>query len=253
MKKSIKRLLIIIWGFVLLFAIYTAADYGIKSYKNKSMYEKMKHSVESVSTETISSAAPETEETTEAQKVILEKYAGLKADNEDFQGWIKIPNTQADYPVYKSSDNEFYLDRDAYKQKNSAGSIFMDYRNTSTIEDKNTILYGHSMKDGSMFAGIMKYKNLEFLKENPIIEFDSLYEERKWEIFSVYITDTEFYYIETDFADVNVYENFLNSVKEKSMFETGVQVTTGDTILTLSTCSYEFDNARFVVHAKLIS
>ena len=128
----------------------------------------------------------------------------------------------------------------------------MDYRNKRDGSDKNIIIYGHHMKDGSMFKTLMNYKEEGFYGQHPFIEYDSIKESTKWEIFSMYITDTKFDYIRTDFDSDEEYESFLKEIQSRSLYDTGVQVRKEDKILTLSTCTYEFDDARFTVHAKLI-
>jgi sortase B len=185
-------------------------------------------------------------------KAILEKFEKLYSENNDLVGWIRIENTAVDYPVLQFIDNAYYLDRDFYGQKSKAGSIFMDYRNEAGAASFNTILYGHHMADGSMFKDLMKYKRADFLENHKIIRFDVLNQEYEWEIFSVYVTDVEFYYIDTNFPTVDKKLTFIQAIQEKSLHQSGIQVGPEDHILTLSTCSYEFDNARFVVHARRI-
>ena len=101
-----------------------------------------------------------------------------------------------------------------------------------------------------MFGSLVQFKEEDFLKSNRIIAFNSIYEDMKWEIFSAYITDVAFNYIKTNFQSEEDYGEFLESLRQKSMFQLDTAVSTEDQILTLSTCSYEFDNARFVIHAK---
>jgi sortase B len=103
-----------------------------------------------------------------------------------------------------------------------------------------------------MFKDLIKYKNKDFFYTNNIIQFDTLYEEIKWEVFSVYITGTDFNYIKTHFNTPAEYENFLIAIKNKSLFPTDVELTADDQILTLSTCTYEYNDARFVVHARRV-
>ena len=184
---------------------------------------------------------------------INKKFIELLKTNKEIVGWINVPNTKVDYPIVKTSNNNFYLNHNILKKEDSSGAIFMDFRNDIEIMDKNTILYGHNMKNGTMFKGLMKYKDEDFLKENKIISFSTLYEDIKWEIFSAYVTDTNFYYIQVNFKNSYEYESFLNNIKGKSMFDTSIDLNSSDNILTLSTCSYEFDDARFVIHAKRVN
>lgn len=182
----------------------------------------------------------------------LMKYDQLLEINEDIVGWIKVPNTKIDYPVMQSSDNLYYLDKAINLEKNRAGSIFMDFRNGGDGEDKHTILYGHHMRDGTMFKGLIKYENEDFFNNQSIIQFDTLFEEQKWEVFSAYVTGVGFDYLKTNFNTPDEYKTFLTTIQEKSLFPSDVVLTENDQILTLSTCTYDYSEARLVVHAKKI-
>jgi sortase B len=181
---------------------------------------------------------------------VMERYKDIREINSDLVGWLKLSNTVIDIPVVKTTDNAFYLKHNFRKEQNIAGAIFMDYRNEGKGNDKNTIIYGHNMKNGTMFNNLMKFKQQSFFYHNNIITFNTLHEDMEWEIFSAYVTSTDFYYIKTKFKDAEDYSNFLSLIKEKSIFPTDVKVTAEDNILTLSTCSFEFKDARFVIHAK---
>lgn len=178
----------------------------------------------------------------------------LLEENEELVGWLTIDGTQIDYPILKADNNEEYLRHDFYKNWNILGSIFMDFRNDVTSFDKNTIVYGHRTKDGSMFEGLTKFQDKEFFDTHQTFTFDTLYESYEAEVFAVYNTTTDFNYIQTEFASEDDYGQLLSRMREESMFDTNVEVGTEDHILTLSTCDYELDEdeGRFVVHAKLV-
>lgn len=182
------------------------------------------------------------------------KFGDLLALNKDIIGWINISNTKIDYPVVQTENNDYYLDNNVLGERSSEGAIFMDFRNSigDSLDDysSNTIIYGHNMKNGTMFKDLIKFKDQEFFIGNNVIILDTIYEETEWEIFSVYVTDTDFYYIQTDFENSEEFAGFLAIIKGKSLYKNDVQVNSNDKILTLSTCSYEFNDARFVVHAK---
>ncbi|SHF12075.1 class B sortase [Alkalibacter saccharofermentans] len=179
------------------------------------------------------------------------KFISLLEINKDVIGWISIENTRVDYPVVLGFDNEHYLDHDFYGKKSRAGTIFMDFRNRS--EKKHLILYGHNMRDGSMFKDLIKYKKESFFYDNPIIQFDFLSRNERWEIFSAYVTDTNFYYIETSFKNNAEFTSFIDEIKGKSKYKTDIYPEANDQILTLSTCTYDFSDARFVIHARKIN
>ena len=195
---------------------------------------------------------PETEppETEPPGPVILPQFADLLAINPDVVAWINIPGTSIDYPVVQNDDNKYYLDHDIYGESSKAGTLFMDYRMTLNGDDRHQIIYGHHLRDGSMFTDLMKYKDQSFFSENRYIYLDQLYTQETWEIFSAYVTSTEFYYIETRFADDEDWLDFIKLFQDKSKFDTDIVMSADDQVLTLSTCTYEFDDARFVVHAR---
>src|SRR5690625_306291 len=191
--------------------------------------------------------------TVEEKTEILPKFHSLLEQNSDTVGWIHIPNTVIDYPIVQADDNTCYLDHTFAMEKNKAGAIFMDYRNDVEELDQNTINYGHHMKDGSMFKRLAKFRNEDFLLENKKIVFNSIYEEMEWEIFAVFVTDTDFNYIEPNFSTEDEFQEFIEMVKLKSIMPLEYDITQEDHILTLSTCGYDFDDARIVVQAKLLN
>jgi sortase, SrtB family len=185
-------------------------------------------------------------------KIARQTFGTLKKINKDIVGWINIPDTRIDYPVLKGKDNKYYLTHSVNNEKIRNASIFMDYRNDAKNLDFNTIIYGHNMHDGSMFANIPMYKKELFFNKNPYIYFDTVDSKYKWEVFSVYVTDTKFDYLMTGFKTEQECKKFINTIIEKSLFKNDIDVSPADRILTLSTCSYEFKSARTVLHAKLI-
>ena len=190
---------------------------------------------------------------------LTEDYEALRSINPDTVGWIKINNTSVDYPVVKGSDNDYYLKRSFYKKVNGAGWIYMDYRNDIDNMDKNTIIYGHNMRGSSklMFTTLEKYAKKESWyskKENQIITFNTVNQNMNWQIFSIYVAESDTNvdnYIKTKFLNDNEYQEFLNSQKSKSIYDFGIEVTSDNNILTLTTCT-EKGTKRLVIHAKLI-
>ena len=173
-------------------------------------------------------------------------------DNEDYRGWLNVENTNIDYPVLQSYDNQYYLDKDINREYLMSGSIFMNYLNDG-FNDENTVLFGHNMRNGTMFAQLRKYKDRDFFYGNNNINIElSNGETLKYEVFSVYVTDVEDNYIQTKFDNANEYKEFLDRIKNKSIYENEIELSEDDKIITLSTCSFEFNDARLVVHGKLI-
>lgn len=186
--------------------------------------------------------------------VILTKFNDLYATNPDFVGWLTVANTTIDYPVVQGTDNDEYLHLNFYGVESKYGTVFLDYSDNfmNLIAPCNLILYGHNMKDDSMFGELDKYKKESFFKDNPTFTFDTIYQDYTWEVFSAYVTSVDFYYNVTSFPNESSWEVFLQTCADKSMYKTNVVPSKDDIILTLSTCTYEFDNARFVVQARLV-
>ena len=187
-------------------------------------------------------------------------FVNLYAENDDTIGWVKIDGTKIDNVVVRGSDNEYYLDRTFYHKWNDHGTVFMDYRCTvtNTVNSQNLILYGHHMRDGSMFNSLKNFKNQNFLREHQTISFNTLYSKDVYEIFAVIITNDyppedngyRFDYNRTDFSSDEDFAALIDGLKKRSLFNTGVQVDSTDELLTLSTCIYDFNEARLVVIAK---
>ena len=178
--------------------------------------------------------------------------SSLKNKNKDTVGWINVNNTNVNYPYVQTSNNTFYLDHSYDKKYNDAGWVFMDYRNNSNLDNKNTILYAHRRLDDSMFGSLSETLKSKWFtnKDNHIIRISTETENSLWQIFSIYKIKEESYYITTDFSNDNNYQTFLDTVKGRSIYNFNTSLTTTDKILTLSTC-YS-DDIRIVVHAKLI-
>lgn len=252
MAKKIKIIFIIIWIAAMAYTGYALFNYYLVSNQNAKMYGALQAEIAQAATAVETTEAETTALSTQKTTIDFSQLQE-KSGNSEVIGWLTIPDTTINYPVVKAEDNDFYLTHDLYRNSNSAGSIFMDYRNSGGMDEMNTIIYGHYMRDGSMFADLHNYQSEEFLKEHSIITYDSQTEKTYWEIFSVYIVDPEFDYIQTVFADNQEYTDFITSIEDKSMFSSTEQVTVNDQILTLSTCTSGIANQRFVIHAKKIS
>ncbi len=190
---------------------------------------------------------------------ILEKYKTLYNKNKSLIGWIKIADTNIDYPVMQTSNNDYYLDHNLNQEYDRNGSIFMDKDCDVLKPSTNLIIYGHHMQSGKMFGELDKYSKESYYKEHPIIEFDTIYEEAKWEIMyvfrsKIYTTD-DIVFKYYQFIDANSESEFysnMNEMSKMSLYETGVTAEYGDELLTLSTCDYMEEDGRFVVVAKKI-
>lgn len=239
-KKSlhvIRAAIIIILFIIATYCVYYIVKPMIITYKNDNLNKNI---------------SKKYHQSIEKNTNFKDRYSDLEKINPDIVGWLNISGTKVDYPVVRTNDNSFYLIHNFEKQPSNHGSIFMDFRNMGDLKTKNNIIYGHNMKDGSMFQQLMNFKDKSYFESHPIIEFDTLTEPIKWQIFSVYVTSTKFNYIRTEFNNDSDYEDFLKQLKSHSMYDTGVNVSKDDTILTLSTCSYEIEDGRLAIEAKRI-
>lgn len=169
----------------------------------------------------------------------------LKKDNPDYAGWIHVPKTSISYPVVLSKDNKDYLHVSFNKEANNSGTIFIDCRNTKTIYDRHMVLYGHNMRDGSMFAQIKSYVDEEFMEQHPVIWFITPAKKLLYRVFSAYEaspSDTEVTYAfeGEEFKTESEWDAIIKKIKERSEVETSQEVGGSDYAMTLSTCT----NAR---------
>ena len=176
----------------------------------------------------------------------------LIEQNDDTVGWINVNNTNINYPFMQTNDNKYYLTHAFDKSWNDAGWLFLDYRNSKDFSGRNNIIYGHSRLDKTMFGSLHNVLSNDWYtdKSNHVIRLSTQIENTMWQVFSVYKIPEETYYITTDFSNDTDYSRFLKKIKSRSVHNFGVNVSSSDKILTLSTCSS--NNKRLVVHAKLI-
>jgi len=176
----------------------------------------------------------------------------LKAENDDTVGWIQVLGTNINYPIVQASDNDYYLTRDFTKEKNKGGWIFLDYRNDINNLSKNNIIYGHRRYNKSMFGTLKNVLTPDWLNntDNHIIKVSTENYNYLFQVFSIYQTTYETYYLQSDFANDESYLDFLNTIVGRSEYNFNTEVNTDTIILTLSTCHNKED--RLVVHSKLI-
>lgn len=181
-------------------------------------------------------------------------FTELLNRNKDTVGWINVNNTNINYPVVQTLNNKDYLQTAFDGSNNRAGWIFVDYRNDMKIFDKNTIIYGHSRVNGTMFGSLINVLNEDWYsnKYNQVIRFSTPYENTMWQVFSVYKIEPESYYLTVSFNSNDGYLQFLNTIKKRSIYNFNVNLDEEDKIITLSTCSDVAGTGRIVLHAKLI-
>ena len=192
--------------------------------------------------------------TTTIYDVKYEKvFEKLKEINNDTVGWLTVNNTKIDYPVVQSTDNDYYLYRDYYKNKNRHGWIYMDYRNNIEDLSDNTIIFGHNLANQKMFGTLRYVTNPSWYKKssNQIITFNTTKANMKWQIISIYKIPVTNDYLVANFASSEDKLNFLDMITQRSIYDFNATYDENTKIITLSTCS-NGSKDRLVVHAKLI-
>lgn len=166
----------------------------------------------------------------------------------DFKGWIMIPGTNIDYPIVQTSDNAHYLNYDYTDSKNFSGAIYMDYKNKGNFYDNHISIYGHYMKNGTMFHDLHLFKDQTFFEENHSIYLTGLREQYRYEIYSVQIVSADHYYLFLN-LDSDELNEYAMHFQRESLFKHALPKLDNIKLLTLVTCTYEFDNARLLIHA----
>lgn len=178
-------------------------------------------------------------------------FEALREVNSDIVAWLFSEGTPIHYPVARGEDNEFYLHHLFDRSEGRCGTIFLEAQNAPDFSDPHSILYGHHMKDGSMFKSLKGYQEQSYYEEHPVLLLVT--PEKRWraEVFAGYVADTGSDAWKLDFSNPTERKRWIEEQQEKSTFRSEVVPGDRERILTLSTCSYEFSNARFVVHAVL--
>ncbi len=242
-KGKILIIIQIILGIILIFSLYKIGVWFYENHKTQIALEEINMYVNEIIIK---------EDNGEETSKINVDFAALKNINEETKGYLKVNNTKVEYPVVQTSNNDFYLRNSFDKAYNEAGWIFADYKNKIDGTDKNLVIYGHNREDDSMFGSLSNtlseewYNNPENMKITLVTE-NGYYE---YEIFSIYTVSNEEYYITTEFQN-NLFSDFIQTIKNRSIKDFGIEVLEEDNILTLSTC-YLGTEKRMVVHAKLI-
>lgn len=255
--KKIKRILYPICAVIILFAAWNLWKIRQSTENTADLYESLAGQVSSCEQEEASEDFGEEtelaaeEETTVPNSWLLE----LQGQNEDLAGWLRIPGTEIDYPVMQTKkDTDYYLNHDFEGNEDPHGAPFLDV-NCRIGESENLIIYGHHMKDGSMFQNLMLYKDTDFCETNGTILFDTPQESAQYQVIFVLVMsekDSEDfpYYQCMNLSKDEIYQGFLKQCKRHAIWAGTEMPETGTGLLTLSTCEYSSDNARLVVIAK---
>ncbi len=187
-------------------------------------------------------------------------FADIFAVNTDFAGWLSMPEMNINSAIVQAEDNDKYLRRDFYGNSTSYGAPFFDYRNSMVSLDRNTIIYGHNMRhDDKIFGTLEQYRDPETFKKAPIIKLSTLYKDYTFKIYAVFISNSKksddngyvFNYIFNE-ATNERFGKYIEEINKRKLYTTGVDINENDKILTLSTCCYDFEDARLVIVGRLL-
>lgn len=224
----------------------------VRGRKNQSLLESAAELVNSVAKNEMKEAGGSDEADGR-----LSGYEELAQQNRDLAGWICIEGTGINYPVMQTEEEEFYLNHNFRGESSAYGVPFVDQACELGEGCRNVVLYGHHMKDGSMFADLVRYAEKSFYEEHPVIRFDTLDECGEYQITGVLIVpaveaEKEFY-ANMQAGDERQYEKFVNEVTRRSLYDCGVEIGENASLLTLITCEYSTKEGRMIVVARKIS
>ncbi len=179
-------------------------------------------------------------------------FKELKEVNPNTVAWLTVDGTSVNYPIVQGSDNDYYLSHDYLDRVKSSGWTYMDYRNHKDLSDKNTIFYGHNLLNKTGFGSLATiFTDKWYVNSNHYIVIRTETEKKVYQVFSCYYIEPEIYYLQTYFYGDDDYQKFLDTIKDRTLYAYGVDVTVNDKIITLSTCTDD-SKGRKVVHAKLL-
>ncbi|MEK5475755.1 class B sortase [Paenibacillus sp. FSL R5-0407] len=179
-------------------------------------------------------------------------FTALRQINADAVAWITAEESVIDYPVVQGKDNDYYLNHLFTGQKNKLGSLFVDYRTPGDFSGKSTVIYGHNMKDGSMFASLTDYRDQAYYDEHSVMQLYTPDGSYSIEFFAGILADGDYEFLRLEFDDDRDFLEYIGELKVESTFQSEVDVQAEDRIVVLCTCSYEFNNARYALFGKLI-
>lgn len=251
-KKILKAVLFLIffaiaaYSALQLFGIYTEYEEGTDLYDELANQYVTVTAGRSTALDETGDAGPHVEEAEIVEEFPVVDFAALKTACEDVVAWIYCPGTPVNYPIVQAEDNDYYLYRLMNGQNNKNGTIFMDFRNQSDFSDWNTLVYGHNMHNNSMFGIVPDYMDQKYYDEHPVWYLLTEDGDYMIELVGGYVTpaDSDTYTIPADAAGRDA---LTKKAATSSSFKSGVKVSGEDKLITLSTCVYDYDNARYVL------
>ncbi len=244
-KKKIIRIVILV---VCIISFVVSSAFVVKYFVERHNSQEIYNDLANQTTE------PQTEE--EVQKP---DYSAIVEKNPETVGWITIPDTNINFPVLQTVDNEYYLTHDFNGKYDYRGAIYMDMYNDPVNLHPNTVIYGHNAYDGTVFSDIDNYQKIDFYKKHPVIEFNTLDAYYKWKVVAVFITNQapsedngyifDFIY---PFMEGDVFKWYSEELNKRTLYHTGVDIKDGDKFLTLSSCTRNLDLANYRAKSSIV-
>lgn len=275
MSRKLYNILIAVFAVIFLVSAFMVGSYFIESIQAQSDYDEITKLMESGKDQVQStvpfippvqripeipdSTDPSVPAETTATPTILPEYAALYLQNDDMVGWIEIEGTKLNYPVLQTpEEKDFYLHRDFNKEPSKHGAIYVQENCDVWTPSDNVVIYGHNMKDGSMFATLLKYRKQDYWEEHRFIYFNTLLERHTYEIVAVFKTSATVgkgfdYHLFVDAENEEEFNEYIEEIRKLDYYDTGVDAEYGDKLITLSTCEYTLTNGRLVVVAKRVA
>ena len=263
-KDNIVLILALILLIIIIFLIYKMGGYLIDEISSLLYSKDLQETVliidtedtESISIDSVSNTDSTELKVEEPEEVVIKiptavDFESLHKVSKDAIAWIYDPGVVINYPIAQSEDNAYYLRRNLSGKASSAGTIFMDYRNSGDFSDWNTLIYGHNMKSGTMFASLLDYRMPGYYEEHPVMYLYVPGKRYKLELIAAYTTDVNDAIYQFPTTDEER-QAALNHAYRLSNFESGIRPDKEDRLVTLSTCSYAYDDARYVVIGRLV-
>lgn len=255
-KMPLSRILILVLACgIFLFSGYQILDYFTENRSGEQLQQELIDQAVEVATEPVATvpaqSVPPTTEPVERLPISVD-FAVLREQNPDIVGWIYSEGTVINYPILQGVDNQQYLRRLFDGTKSTLGSIFLDFRNLSDFSDLNSLVYGHNIRSGQMFASLSSYREQEYYEEHPVMWLLTPDQSYRIDLIAgmVVPSDSEVYEIYSYPEDLR---SGLEYVLSNSTFDAGdVDAASVERIVTLSTCSYDYNDARYVVIGSLI-
>ena len=253
MKKTLFTLLAVVFALCFLVCGGLIIKYFVESDAQAQVYNDLATQREQALEEAMESTDPQ-----ETPKGRLPEFDALYEENPDIAGWLKIEGTKLDYPVmYKPDSKDYYLRRNFYGEKATAGCLYIQETCEVAPQSDQLVIYGHNMKNGSMFACLKGYLKKDFYEAHPIIQFSTLTERAEYEVFAVFTTTASVgkgfqFHTYIDMPEEETFREFVDTCKELSVYDTGIEPQPGDKFISLVTCEYTQTNGRLVVVARKI-